>query len=205
MKSRRWQFKLNLSNVCHTHLANSLLPALLIHPTSRCNCLQALVAAFLDISSVFRYSLFYFLPPTFHGLGFRLFQQSVTLAPLDLSLPHAFADPLILSLLVSPRCQFQSLKMRRARGYHFRRVLNRKRRLRQIRGDHSEPMLAVGDVLRGLDDAALVDVAVSASGGAISRSDFRSGRSRRAVAETVLAQAVLIAEEHRRLGKAGCE
>lgn len=65
-------------------------------------------------------------------------------------------------------------------------------------------MLAVGDVLRGLDDAGRIDVAVSASGRAISRSDLRSGRSWRAVAETVLAQAVLIAEEHR-LGKASGE
>lgn len=92
--------------------------------------------------------------------------------------------------------------MRRARGHHFRRVLDWKRRLRKIRSVHPESVLAVCDVLCSLDHAGFVDVAVSASGRAIGRSDLRPGRSWRAVAETVLAQAVLIAEEHR-LGEAG--
>jgi len=95
--------------------------------------------------------------------------------------------------------------MCRARGHHFRRVLDRKRRLREIRRRYLESILAVGEILRGLDDTGFVDVAVSASGRTIGRPDLRPGRSWRAIAETVLAQAVLITEEHRRLGEASRE
>lgn len=177
--------------------------ACLIDAASGSNRLQTLVVILFQL--VLLRVLVLFLQRKF---GFQLFLRFAEIRVTLITLEFSFLRvPLlihvkILSLFVPSRRHFHSLKMRRARGHHFRRVLNRKRRLRKIRGKHPEPILAVGHILRGLDHAGFIDVAVSASGRAVGRSDLRPGRSWRAVAETVLAQAVLIAKEHR-LGKAG--
>lgn len=172
----------------------------------RSNRLQSLVAVLrLDILRGSRRFLHPFVRWHFRDLSFQLSlgleETRVVLVTLDLFLARILF--VTLSLLVPLGRQFQGLKMRRARGHHLRRVLDRKRRLREIRRGHPEPVFAVGDVLRGLDNTGFVDVAVSASGSTVGRPDLRPGRPRRAVAETVLAEAILIAEEHRRLSKAG--
>jgi hypothetical protein len=96
----------------------------------------------------------------------------------------------------------QQLEMLETRSLDLGSVLDGKRRLRQVRGLDPEAEAFAGLVLGRLDEAVPVDVTVAAPCHPVGGPVLRTRRRRSTIPEAVLSDAVLVAEEERRLGRA---